>query len=388
MCALYVDKHRPRSLDKLDYHPELTAQLKNLASGSEVPHLLFHGPSGAGKKTRITALLRALFGPGVEKMRLEHKEFTVGAAKKKVMLTTVASNYHIEMNPSDLGNNDKDVVSQVIKEIAQYHPLATGGLGQPAAGMGAGAAGADGGEGAAKAKTFKVVVIMEADRLSRQAQAALRRTMEKYSGSCRLVLCANSPTRVIEPVRSRCLAVRVSAPTDAEVEGVLQAVCRKEQLTLPPAFGAKVAKHAERNLRRALLLLEACRVAQYPFKPEQPVAVADWEQYVGGIAKDVLAEQTPACLLKVRGKLYELLTNCIPADVIIKALEKALSKNLDDTVRHAMAQAAAHYEHRLCQGRKDIYHLEGFVAKFMACYKQFVCEQSQLMAGMDFDDFE
>ena len=163
------------------------------------------------------------------------------------------------------------------------------------------------------------------------------------------------------------------------------------------------------------------------FFGEQRVATADWEQYVGGIAADILKEQTPACLLKVRGKLYELLTNCIPADVIIKTLEKALSTNLDDSVRHAMAQAAAYYEHRLCMGRKvscccccccccythtqrpllcsvnlqhvfpvrsaiwqDIYHLEGFVAKFMAVYKKFVCEQSQMMAemgGWD-DDFE
>lgn len=31
--------------------------------------MLFYGPSGAGKKTRIMCTLRALFGPGVEKVR-------------------------------------------------------------------------------------------------------------------------------------------------------------------------------------------------------------------------------------------------------------------------------------------------------------------------------
>ena len=41
------------------------------------------------------------------------------------------------------------------------------------------------------------------------------------------------------------------------------------------------------------------------FFGEQRVATADWEQYVGGIAADILKEQTPACLLKVRGKLFE-----------------------------------------------------------------------------------
>ena len=361
--ALWVDKHRPRTLDRLDYHGELTSQLKRLVAGSELPHLLFHGPSGAGKKTRINGMLRALFGAGVEKLRLEQKEFEVGASKKKVSLTTVASNYHIEMNPSDLGNYDKDVVSQVVKEIAQYHPLDSG----------------------AGQKSFKVVVLMEADRLTRQAQAALRRTMEKYSGSCRLVLCVESPTRVIEPVRSRCLCLRVAAPTHEQIQEVLASVCRREQLQLPAEFSAKVARASERNMRRALLLLEASRVQQYPFTADQDVQLADWERYVSQIAREILAEQSPQCLMRVRTKLYELLTNCIPADVIIKRLEHELSSTLDDTVRHKMAQDAAFYEHRLCLGSKEIYHLESFVARFMATYKTHLCEQSQMLANMDMD---
>ena len=66
-------------------------------------------------------------------------------------------------------------------------------------------------------RTFKVVVLSEVDRLSRQAQAALRRTMEKYTAACRLILCCNSASRVIEPVRSRCLGIRVAAPSHEEV---------------------------------------------------------------------------------------------------------------------------------------------------------------------------
>lgn len=62
-----------------------------------------------------------------------------------------------------------------------------------------------------------VVIINEADALTRDAQAALRRTMEKYMTNMRLILCANSTSKIIAPIRSRCLLVRVSAPTDDEV---------------------------------------------------------------------------------------------------------------------------------------------------------------------------
>jgi len=67
--SLWVDKHRPLSLDKMDYGKEQALSLSRLASSGDLPHLLFYGPSGAGKKTRVMALLRAMFGSGVEKVR-------------------------------------------------------------------------------------------------------------------------------------------------------------------------------------------------------------------------------------------------------------------------------------------------------------------------------
>ena len=67
--SLWVDKHRPVTLEKLDYLKDQAAQLARLATTGDLPHLLFYGPSGAGKKTRIMALLRAIFGAGVEKVR-------------------------------------------------------------------------------------------------------------------------------------------------------------------------------------------------------------------------------------------------------------------------------------------------------------------------------
>ena len=62
-----------------------------------------------------------------------------------------------------------------------------------------------------------MVVILEAERLTRKAQQALRRIMEKYVGNCRYILCCNSISKVMAPVRSRCLALRVPAPSYEEV---------------------------------------------------------------------------------------------------------------------------------------------------------------------------
>ena len=107
---------------------------------------------------------------------------------------------------------------------------------------------------------FQVVVITDVDRLSKDAQHALRRTMEKYMATCRIILCANSTSKVIPAIQSRCLLVRVPAPTHDEIISVLQTIAKKENCLLPVDLAQRVAEKSNRNLRRAILLLEACRV--------------------------------------------------------------------------------------------------------------------------------
>ena len=120
--SLWVDTHRPNSLSKLSLHPEITQKLLALAGSEELPHLLFYGPPGAGKKTRVMALLKEVYGIGAEKVKLEHRTFKT-PSNKVIEIATLGSNYHIECNPSDAGNDDRFVIQEVIKEIASHTNL-------------------------------------------------------------------------------------------------------------------------------------------------------------------------------------------------------------------------------------------------------------------------
>lgn len=345
--ALWIDKQRPNTLNKLTYHPEITEKLRGLAASEDLPHLLFYGPSGAGKKTRVMALLREMFGPGVEKVKLEHRTFKT-TSNKTIDLTTLGSNYHIECNPSDAGQNDRFIVQEVIKEIASH------------------------GNVQSASKSFKVVVLAESERLSKQAQAGLRRTMEKFSGHCRLVLICNSISKITPPLRSRCLCIRIPAPEHEQVATAIVNIAKKEQSPCPIELARNISVAADRNLRRALLMAEACKVQHSPLTADQPVPLPDWEIYIGKIAKEIMQEQSPNKLLQVRDMVYELLTNCIPADIIITTLAKELMKQLDDQLKHELIYWAAFYEHRIQMGSKDIFHLEAFIAKFMSIYKRWI----------------
>jgi hypothetical protein len=79
------------------------------SSAGDFPHLLFYGPPGSGKKTLVKALLREFYGTGVTKVKIETKPWKIELPTRKleIELMTLSSNYHVEMNPSDVGNNDR-----------------------------------------------------------------------------------------------------------------------------------------------------------------------------------------------------------------------------------------------------------------------------------------
>ncbi|KAI5454556.1 Replication factor C (RF-C) subunit [Naganishia albida] len=354
--SLWVDKYRPRTLNDLHYHDELSDRLKSLAASGDFPHVLLYGPSGAGKKTRIMATLRELYGPGVEKLKIDQRVF-VTPSKRKLDVNVVQSNYHIELTPSDVGQYDRVVIQDILKEIAQTQQIDTN----------------------AKQK-FKVVIINEADQLSRDAQAALRRTMEKYMNNMRIILCANTTSKIIAPIRSRTLLVRVAAPNDDEMTKVLKFVAKKERINLPEDTAEAIVLEAKGNMRKALLVFEALRMQSPDMSSNIEIAKPDWETYCGKIADLIVQEQSPKRLLEIRGKIYELLSHCIPPTIIMKTITEGVLAKSDNEIKPQIIHWAAHYELRMQQGAKKIYHMEAYFAKLMTILKAY-----SLMGMADFD---
>ena len=110
-------------------------------------------------------------------------------------------------------------------------------------------------------------------------------------------------------MRSRCLGIRVGAPTQQEIIALLTATAAKEGLTLPIGLAAKLAAQSGRNLRRALLTLEAAKVQSYPFQSSQNVPLMDYERYTQMLAQEVCRDQSPRGLLACRPRIYELIVS-------------------------------------------------------------------------------
>lgn len=264
--------------------------------------------------------------------------------------TVIVSSYHIELSPSESGFHDRVIVQEVIKGIAESHHLETGGNSRP----------------------FKVVVLNEVDQLSKDAQHALRRTMEKYMTNCRIILCASSVTKVIEALRSRCLCLRVAAPSHDQIIAVINEIGKKEGFTVPELLAERISTKSNRNLRRALLMLEATKVKSFPFTPEQQVQLPDWTEFIYYIGRLLMEQQTPSQLLSVREKFYELLTHCIPPEVILTTLTNYLLDKFEQELKFELVSIAANCEQRMNKGTKPIFHLEAFAARVMEISKSFL----------------
>lgn len=347
--ALWIDRHRPLKLEELSIQPQANAILQNICQSFSFPHLLFSGPPGSGKKTRVMAFLRALFDSEIELARMKSEYRTIEIKDSKTIEVQVTSSpCHVELTPADSGNNDRHVISFFLKEIAASQTVNSSKV------------------------PIKVVIINEAHRLSRLAQQALRRTMEKYAKTCRIILICDSLSQIIEPVRSRCLIIRTPRVSPEEVSAVIAQISTSEKLDISPEIADQLVKESQGNLRRAINLLQMLSIQK---KDSVEQILPEWEKYIDELVQIIVGSDiSPDTMKKIRNHLYELLVHCIPPTEIFKRLLTKLCSKTDQQLVPSITEAAAIYESRMQNGTKPIFHLEAFVARFICIYRDYLAE--------------
>ena len=203
MSDLWVEKHRPQSVNEIRGQPAVVQRLKIYSEQKEFPHLLFAGPPGTGKTTAAMALTKDVFGEQYRQNLLE-------------------------MNASD--ERKLESIRTKVKQFARTSPY-----------VGA---------------SFKIIFLDEADALTNDAQGALRRIMEQYAETCRFILSCNYSSKIIEPIQSRCAVFRFRPLAESDVNSQVHHVATIEKVNLSDDAAEALTRISQGDLRKALTALQ------------------------------------------------------------------------------------------------------------------------------------
>src|SRR3990167_9206199 len=201
---VWTEKYRPKKFEDMVGQEEVIKRVKSLVNSFNIPHLLFAGPSGIGKSTLALIIVKQLFEDSWRE------------------------NY-LELNASD--ERGIDVVRQKVKDFARTKALGN--------------------------VPFKVIFLDEADALTKEAQQALRRTMENFTGTCRFILSCNYSSSIIDPIQSRCVVFRFKLLEKKDVVEVIKRIALKENLKISDDAFEALYEASEGDCRRAINLLQA-----------------------------------------------------------------------------------------------------------------------------------
>jgi replication factor C subunit 3/5 len=307
----------------------------------QMPNLLIYGPNGCGKKTLINLLLEDIYDIKVHETKKVSYQITgYGNSSNEVIIEQ--SNYHIIIEPTGSGL-DKYLIHEIVKEYAQQTVLNVHDCKTP----------------------FRIVFINNIDNLSYYAQTSLRYTMEKYHKTCKFILCGYQLSKIIEPLRSRCLNIRLPSPSCQELKSILFDVSCRENIDIDEQNLSTIIKLANGNIKKALCLMElySFGITKYSLA---------WKKNIKKVTKIILnfyenSDKTAfnsSTIDKIRLLLYTIFITNIPGNQMITELLKSIlyfGKNINPLLMTIIVQLFGHYETKLNKGKRPVIHLETLI---------------------------
>lgn len=331
---LIIDKYAPTCIENTYFNKPELIKLQKMSKDNAIPHIIFFGPEGSGKKKTINLFLEMLYGEGINKLKdTKYTVFGSGNIATEVILKQ--SNHHIVIEPNN-NNFDRYLIQEVVREYAKRIPLKC----------------------FKTSKTFKTVLINNIDNMSYYAQTSLRRTMEIYSSTCRFIIWGYSLSRIIEPLRSRCYCFRLKAPSNGELLEMILDIGFYENIKLNLSDCHNIIKRSGRNIKTLSWLLD-CKKINEPFD-------TSYDDFIGAVTNK-LYNCNLNDITGIRDLLYNaIITNIQGRAIIRSVIDKIIDDNkLSDYVKMRIIENAAYYEHNLVRKRRDIKHIEGFIISVM-----------------------
>lgn len=322
-----VDKYNSNE-DNILYRSNIISTIKKLSKDTdEIPGLIFYGPDETENIKIAYLFLEILYGKSVYKTN--ETKYVVSNNNINSEINIMQSNFHMVIQPDNNGSDKNKFL--VIKEYAKKTPLSF----------------------IKTDKKFKIVLINKANNLSYYAQTSLRRTIEIYAKHCRFIMISTSLSKIIDPLKSRCICIRIPKPTTTEIFNVLYNISLKEKMNLNLDKFYEIKKKNNRDIKKSIWDLDYLK---YNIKE-----VNSFSDRIELIC-DYIMQNNVDDLITIRSILYNILiTNISELDLLKSILKKILEEDLTDIQKYKIIKIASDIDFRLINSRHLIYHLEKFI---------------------------
>lgn len=310
----WVEKYRPMRLGEVVNQKEIISRLNQFVNDRSMPHLIFAGPAGIGKTTCALAMVREIY------------------YKKMVPNVT-----YLELNASDA--RGIDVIRTIIKDFAKAKPP----LDIP----------------------FKILILDEADNMTAPAQQALRRTMEKYTRNCRMILICNYSNKIILPIQSRAVVFRFSKLSKKDIKERLKIIASKEKFKIDESGLNALVQVSMGDLRRAINYLQSSSTISEEVNDE----------IIFRIAGEVPSEDIKKILqYSIKGELQlakSILDHLVReyglsgSNLIRQMHREVYNLNISEDQKIEIIKILAEIEYRLSQGGSEEIQLNALLAKII-----------------------
>jgi len=312
VSEIWTEKYRPSKFLEIVGQDDIIKRVESMTNSFNIPHLLFAGPAGTGKSTLALVIVKQLY-------------------------KDIWRDNYLELNASD--ERGINVVREKVKNFARTKSLGD--------------------------VQFKVIFLDEADALTPEAQQALRRTMENYSGTCRFILSCNYSSKIIDPIQSRCAIFRFKLLEKKDIEKVVQKISEFENLTIKPEALEILYEGSEGDCRRAINILQSTASISPVINSELISTVIS-----GAKPKDikvVLDYALSGDFQKSREKLLDvMLKESISGQDVIKSIQKEIwNLPIEPEIKVKLTEKTGEIEFRIVEGSDPFIQLESLLASFV-----------------------
>ncbi len=310
--TIWIEKYRPAKLADIVGQDEIVERLSSYVKSGNLPHLLFTGSAGIGKTTAAVTLAREFFKDSWQ------------------------MNFR-ELNASD--ERGIDVVRNQIKQFARTTPLGDA--------------------------TFKILFLDEADALTTDAQAALRRTMESYAQTCRFILSCNYSSKIIDPIQSRCAIYRFKPLGADAIKEEIRRIAARENLSITGSAMEAIVYIAQGDMRKAINAVQGAAIINSAIDEKMVYAITSTarpdeidELLTLSLDADFdAAESVLAHLTHERG--------IAPNELINQCYRALVKREIDRKLKVELIDHIGETDFRLSEGANSDIQMEALIARFV-----------------------